>query len=516
MIEEREKMKHSGRFTIEPGREIYGELTLDGPKSSLYVWDKNFFDPRRENNGFVKGILHDMTEVSLIDCITSEGPGSFSYTEERHHFARLFPHYAVLGDQHISPDEDTIVAVDFVIDDATTLFHDLEAFGRVSNARSIIEKVVQHDVEQSRHDREIKIGAYPEIVYFTGKSEIFSADTALGKISAYHNPSTTFLSSPEGVKITNKIFVRLQFADTVTFEDVINRTHRVLRFFGLLVGRPQNLVELWISKKVDQKRTADLRVYWSHYPKYERIKGGWDPHHFDVLINPIRDPERFSCILTKWLDREWPVQAKNWYSARVRFFKNFEKQEYYDIDRLIGAANMFDILPHEAVSGKVEISEDLKSARDKCRQIFKKLPGSPDRNSVLSALGRIGKSTLKKKVRHRAQFLIDKVGDRIPDFFTITDEAVDCRNYYVHGSPPSSRIDYDQYPGPLHFLTNTLEFVFAASDLVEAGWDIKKWCESQSGIDHPFGHYLYAYLSEKESVFSSSKIAQSSNGTTSS
>lgn len=512
-MEEREKTRHSGRFTIEPGREIYGELTLDGPKSSLYVWDKDFFDPRRENNGFVKGILHNLTKVSLIDCITSEGPGSFSHT---HHFASLFPHYVVLGDQHISPTDDTIAEVNFVIDDATKLFHDLEAFGVVRNARSIIEKVIQHDVEQSSHDREIKIGAYPEIVYFTGKSEIFSADTALGKISAYHNPTTPFLGGPEGVKITNKIFVKLEFADTVTFEDVINRTYRVLHFFGLLVGRPQNLVELWILKKVDQKRTADLRVYWSHYPKYERIKGGWNPHHFDVLINPIRDPEIFSYILTKWLDREWPVQAKNWYSARVRFFKNFEKQEYYDIDRLIGAANMFDILPDEAVSGKVEISEDLKSAHDKCRQIFKRLPESPDRHSVLSALGRIGKSTLKKKVRHRAQFLNDKVGDRIPDFFLVTDEAVNCRNYYVHGSSPRSRIDYNQYPGPLRFLTNTLEFVFAASDLVEAGWDIKRWIESQSRTSHPFGHYLYTYLSEKESVFSASKIAQSSDEKTSS
>ena len=232
-MEEREKTKHSGKFTIEPGREIYGELTLDGPKSSLYMWDKDFFDPRGKNNGFVKGILHDLTKVSLIDCITTKGPGSFSNT---HHFASLFPHYAVLGDQHISPDDDTIAEVNFVIDDATTLFDDFNAFGVVSNARSIIEKVVQHDVEQSRHDREIKIGAYPEIVYFTGKSEIFSADTALGKISAYHNPSTSFLGGPEGVKITNKIFVKLQFADTITIEDVINRTYRFLCFLGLLVG----------------------------------------------------------------------------------------------------------------------------------------------------------------------------------------------------------------------------------------------------------------------------------------
>ena len=71
------------------------------------------------------------------------------------------------------PTDDTIAEFNFVIDDATKLFHDLEAFGVVRNARSIIEKVIQHDVEQSSHDREIKIGAYPEIVLLYWKERDF-------------------------------------------------------------------------------------------------------------------------------------------------------------------------------------------------------------------------------------------------------------------------------------------------------------------------------------------------------
>lgn len=41
--------------------------------------------------------------------------------------------------------------------------------------------------------------------------------------------------------------------------------------------------------------------------------------------------------------------------------------------------------------------------------------------------------------------------------------------------------------------TNTLEFAFAASDLVEAGWDIRTFIEAEKTISHPFLGYLKGY-----------------------
>jgi hypothetical protein len=50
------------------------------------------------------------------------------------------------------------------------------------------------------------------------------------------------------------------------------------------------------------------------------------------------------------------------------------------------------------------------------------------------------------------------------------------------------------------FFTNTLEFVFAASDLIEAGWDIKAWSEIGTVMSHPFGAYRLTYTRNLEEL----------------
>ena len=110
---------------------------------------------------------------------------------------------------------------------------------------------------------------------------------------------------------------------------------------------------------------------------------------------------------------------------------------------------------------------------------------------MLGALGRIGKATLKRKVRSRAKLITDIVGDQFPDLDVVVDQAVDCRNYYVHGSV--AKIDYIKQVDQVQFFTDTLEFVFAASDLVESGWDITAWSKQGSTLSHPFGQYRINY-----------------------
>ena len=160
---------------------------------------------------------------------------------------------------------------------------------------------------------------------------------------------------------------------------------------------------------------------------------------------------------------------------------------------------MFDILPSSAVPRNMELSKELKCAKENCRTIFKNLPKSPERDSVLSVLGRIGKSVLKHKIRHRGQLLIDVAGERLPDLFTVTDEAVNCRNHYIHGSEPS--FDYSANLETVFFFTDTLEFVFATSDLIEAGWDLKAWTKGiETMFYHPFAKYLNNYTKNLQTL----------------
>jgi Apea-like HEPN len=75
--------------------------------------------------------------------------------------------------------------------------------------------------------------------------------------------------------------------------------------------------------------------------------------------------------------------------------------------------------------------------------------------------------TLKRKIQGRAKLITNIVKDKFPELDMVVDQAVNCRNYYVHGSP--AKFDYGKHIDHVHFFTDTLEFVFAASDLLEAG-----------------------------------------------
>lgn len=482
MAEALEGSKRIGKFTVAPDRDIFGELTLSGANSSLYLHDKDEFSALTFPEGCVKGTLQDLTKVSLLGCIPLSGTGSGGQQDERYHFATVFPHFVVLGTSHLAPSEKTIAEALFVIDDATTLFYDFDAFGSVMNARPFIEEIA--NANEGVIHRRVETGADPQILYFSGKREICTVDTVLGRISALHSPSRN-LGGPEGIWLKNTISVSLAFPQPVAFQECIEGVSTLLPYLGLLVGRPQNLVRLHLRTQDPQGIATLLQVYWCMRPKRSAEHEGPKPHPAEVLLDAVKRREEFTRVLASWLARQ-----EAWRDARSRFFNSFNWQIHYNIDRLVGAANMFDILPDSAVPPNVELSDELKAAKDAGQTLFRALPESNERNSVLGALGRLGKSSLKQKIRHRAKWIIDATNGRLNEITTVTDEAVNCRNHYVHGT--EARFDYTQ-SGMLEFFTDALELVFATSDLAESGWEIKAWSDKGTTMAHPFGRFLVGY-----------------------
>jgi len=481
MMEGLEKEKRAGIFEILPDKYLHGEITFDGSRTSLYLHDRDYFGIQRCSGEFVKGALHDLTKISLIECNVPSVSGTAGRYGESYHFAEIFPHFVILGDQHIDPSDNNIKDVHLLLDDATTLFHDFDAFGTVIDARPFIDQIVQ----ANQLPREVATGSDPHILYFTGKREIFSADTVLGNVSARHIPYGNF-GGPEGIYLKNAIYLILSFGEAIDFHQVISRILVPLQFLEIVVGRPQNILEFRVGMQSPEQSPVSLEVYWSMPPKRRQLHERPKIHPGDVILDAVGQPDTFANVLSHWLDKH-----DDWRDARARFSNCFGKQRRYDVDRLIGAANMFDLLPSSAVPDGVALSDDLREAKDQCRGIFQNLPQSPERDSVLSALGRVGTSTLKRKIRHRARIIIDAAGARFADLEAVTDEAVNCRNHYVHGSPQS--FDYNEHPAIFFFLANTLEFVFAASDLIDAGWNIEEWIKNRARVSHPFGEYLVGY-----------------------
>jgi hypothetical protein len=296
------------------------------------------------------------------------------------------------------------------------------------------------------------------------------------------------------VRLDNKIFLSIHFKESLTFADAMVSTFAPLQFFAILVGRLQHLSNFSIRAEAPDEPPCVLEVYWSLAPRREPPNEGEKPHSADILVDPVKNPEECARILASWLDRH-----KTWEDARLRFATSFARQREFSIDRLISAANMFDILPSSAVPSTVCLSEEVTKAKAACRHIFKALPKALlERQSVLDALGRIGKANLKQKIRHRAGVIHQIIGRRLPDLSWVTDEAVNCRNHYVHGG--KSSFNYNEHFSAVVFLTMTLEFVFVASDLIEAGWDAKAWSERPTTGSHYLSRYLIDYAAELQAL----------------
>lgn len=478
----------SGRFTID-GKELSGNLILDRGKSSLTVYAPEEFNAHNLQSGSITGVLQDGNKVTLVGCLTG-GTGSGFNGEYRYSNAVYTPHYVVFGHDHLASDGKHISKVHFIVDDATTLFHDFDAFGHVIDATPFIDQLVKPAGE--RLERTIVTGPDPHIFYFTGKRKIIEADTDIGRIAATHNLGYTFPSA-KGFHVDNSLYIGIDFPATVDMEECINRVLILLRFIEVVVGRPQNILKLNLTLDASDERSFPLDVYWCRPPHRDQDNEDRAPHPIDILIDGVKNPSAFASVLKNWISRE-----PDWGRARVRFSQGFGEQNSYYIHRLVGAANMFDILPSSVWPPAPPLTTNLEDARRQCREIFKALPDSLERNRILGELGRLGQLNLKQKVRHRAKIITDAAGTVFPELELVVDEAVNCRNYFVHGG--KSRIDYLDHFNAFYFLTNTLEIVFATSDLIEAGWDIQAWIKSGSVASHPFGSYKIDYRQQLQAL----------------
>ena len=195
----------------------------------------------------------------------------------------------------------------------------------------------------------------------------------------------------------------------------------------------------------------------------------------------------FCRVMAQWLARD---EAR--IAARAQFSDGLHEEHRFSSVRLIGAANMFDLLPDDAVPSATRLPEDLESARSQARALFKVLPESPERSTVLGALGRIGKPVLKRKIRHRAAIVTAALSHSFLHLERVIDLAVEARNHFVHGSP----IDLDlvgEFGASVPFLTLLLQFIYLTSELIESGWDAAGWEAERVSWNHPLGHMYRGY-----------------------
>lgn len=479
----RSPSRYLGSYDLGDGRHVVGDLELRGEETLLKLHSNEYL-PHIGSRACLNGTAFSSECITLIDCFspgtgTTHVPGA----QDRYH-ADVFPHHVVIGRRHLDPETHTITGIHFSTSDLTTLFYDFDAFSNLIDAKPVIEDVLR----ERRQMRPVESGDHPLVQYFTGKDCIADVATVRGRVSVHHRPRYS-AGGPEGVFIRNRIVVSLEPVEPAPFADVIEGMYDLLCFLSMAAGRTQGVRSIHITTTEEVNDVPiQLAVHASHRPKLTDRSEQRRPHPASIPLDPIQHPDEFAKVLADWMHRQ-----PTWQIARSRLMDCLRKANYYDSERLVAAANMFDILPASAVPGGPELPADLAATRDQCVSLLRAHPPGIDRNSALSALGRLGRPSLPKKVAHFAALVESNTGDAFEGLQRVVSVAIKCRNFLVHGN--SDDVDFSKVEPFMPFLTDALEFVFATSDLITAGWDAKRGL-SRGGWGHSFGRFRHGYYSE--------------------
>lgn len=491
-----------GQFIIN--NELYfGEINLNGSDSTLTIY-LNVFVPeasRFEYPTQVHGTLYDLTKVTLIDMsflgVGGNNKQNSDGSYERSQYLKFDLHYVVFGDTFIYEDTSYFHSIEFTLPDSNTLFNFNSFTSIIHSSKTKALKLIEEDIKESQlkygfskdHEK-YEFGDRPEIYIYTGEHILKEFQVPYGSFKLRNHINST-LPSNRGFIIDNTIVCLIEFKESNKFWEILKTANPIIQLSELIMGRKQIVNTYKLEVKNDN---SVLETYDVYQTKIEKRNLNNPVHPLDRLIHVETEANEFENLLNNWLLRQ-----EEWKFARNEFFSVFRKR-LYNSDTLIKVANLYDIIPDNAYQKSELVSEEVLEAKRLCKEIFKNLPISLERNSILGALGRIGNKSLKHKIRDRYLIIENSGFTELTDINLVIGHAVDCRNFYVHGGIP--KFDYSVNFNEVYFFIDTLLFIYGASEMIELGWKFTNWKPDILNA-HPFSLYLNSYknnLSNLEKV----------------
>ncbi len=446
------KERWKGIFFLDEDRKMPGEIKVNQNKgtSKLTLWNVGDIDDFRDElvpytlHGVVLGSRGNKF-ASLYGCLFRHK--TFGFPASICQIDISFSHVA-FGLAKLDQEEPSITSVQF-------LFNGFEKSNPISGGfRSVTrpDKKLRSEIERnigSSPSNPFKLGKSPVIGIFDGaESDLTISETVLGSIEINARSVTIPSGNP---LIKNGPFIKLKFNQPISLSEAYRRLSIIRNFIGLIIGSvpritafsavskegyetPLNFDVLTPTDRLDLIRTRKTSIFMS-------------------LLDHISRKEEFISVTKTWLSRNENSHRND---GNTRFLQHFGKMNYNE-DRLIGAVNMFDLLPPSE----------------------KKYSGGKKINSVA------------KLIMKKAEPILETVGkNKLQNLDLVIQFAVDCRNHYVHGK--TTEMNY-RTGGTIIFLTQSIEFIYGVSELLECGWDIRSWLDNGHWSRHPFGYFLQNY-----------------------
>lgn len=464
-----------GMATLPGGRVANARFFLDGRETVIQIAD--------ESNGI--GISRIPTiSVEMIDGTKLTFLKNIRTKSTRHHggggsLITYMPHFVLIGRSEVDPDS-RIREIVFSTGDADKIFYDFDAFSvDLSADRKRIGEIIKD--QTALVGRPVEVGDNPIIAYFTGKFSIFSVEADDLTVFARHRPSYG-MGGPNGVAIHNKIMLGIDLRAPKPLDDAITHLIKMLRFLQIIAGRKQAISDLQVRLEAATEHDWHDLLWCLAFSQDGSPEDS--PHPGDVLVNGGSDPIAFGEVLSGWLQTD-----ECNIDARVRFSQTFEQGRAYGADRIVSSANVFDLLPSTYFTPRPPLTKPELDAKAKAIEVFRDLPRSDVRDRALGDLGRLGEHNLKSRVLERATKIIKIAGRRLDGLDLILRDAIDARNHFVHGTKVGAR-RAKLFRQEASFYIGALEMTFAMAEMLECGWDMRKWLQGHHGYGHPFAEFL--------------------------
>ena len=457
------------------------------------IYEDSYF---RVDNGKSLHGISEAGKVSLLDCVTGGELGSTHWNDFTIHHGDVSFRYALFGRDHVAADQARIRGMRFKlegVEKSVFMRAGIGSFGWIHNPHEKILDAI------SRYRPDYLKGEFVKeqamVSYFTGSYELLPrTQTVLGTISASRIVNAGRFGTSD-----RPPYITIDFDDEpTTVEGAWRKMREVRQFFAWIMGYApawSDVVVFTSSCNDDGYRIGDngrpdqgIEAFgpneWKKMPSSDR--------HHGTLIDASQDAEHFMKVMGKWLERNRDERRR---SANARYFGSLQGMNSRVLeDGIVSAANTFDLLPSTDKPPPVPLCKRLSAILQDARQLVRKVePASAQRDEVLGGLGRINAgATLRGVVQHRAKIVVEHFGDdELRGLDEVIRQAVFCRNHYTHGPYEASggRLDFSDIDVVL-FLTKTLEFIYAASELLLCGWNP---ANSLSYASHPLGAYVNGY-----------------------
>lgn len=437
-------------FNIKNNNFISGILDIKSKKKELILWSPEYININTHSD--IYGKTHDNKKITLLDCIVNNN-SHFNRQGERSYGCNIYFHTLIIGDSEINKKDDRFCSISLEVNNSSTLFRFFKNFSYIHSP----DETLINAINSQKNLFGGKVNENAIVSYFNGNFKIFEQDTKIGKIKATNNIVTSGGNSVNGINIKNTIILTISFDKAVFLKDAFSRAHELSSFLRLIGGRGLAFNNISLKKHGDE--LSAFNVLHNSFSWGDNME---NTYHSSPLIDIPSDD--FNKILKNWFDKTERKDVRyNFYNT---YFKNI-----YSPNRLIIAANMFDVFPSDNKKKELSLEERelLSELKIKIKTDF--IDHQEIKDKLLNSIGILSRCSLKDRIMERLEIIKPYPWVNFENLAFIVDKAIQCRNYFVHGTKVN-KLEQEKIIGHLSLFITTFEYIYAVSELVECGLEM--------------------------------------------